>query len=212
VILTSDIIRVKSSDVISSRIEIMTCTAFAGENLIASGELATVARRIKRALDGGERQPILIFDDSTGRPIDVDFRGSPDDIAARLLLHQGDGTEIPRGPGRPKLGVVAREVTLLPRHWEWLGTQPGGASVALRKLVEEARRTRGGKDGVRQAQETTYRFMLAMAGDRPGFEEALRALYSGQRPRFVELLQSWPRDIRDHAMKISAAAFSERNS
>src|SRR4029079_4156101 len=65
----------------------------------------------------------------------------------------------PRGRGRPRLGVVAREGTLLPRHWEWLGTQPGGASVVLRKLVEEARRANGDADRTRAARDAAYRFM-----------------------------------------------------
>ncbi len=75
----------------------------------------------------------------------------------------------PRGRGRPKLGVVAREVTLLPRHWDWLNAQPGGASVALRKLVEQARRANGDADRARAAREAAYHFMSAMAGDLPAF-------------------------------------------
>ena len=113
----------------------------------------------------------------------------------------------PRGPGRPRLGVVAREVTLLPRHWEWLGTQPGGASAALRRLVESARRDGAGKDRVRAAQESAYRFMLAVAGNEPGFEEATRALFAGHAARFGECLAAWPPDVRAHALRVSAAAF-----
>src|SRR3984957_11907417 len=105
----------------------------------------------------------------------------------------------PRGRGRPKLGVVAREVTLLPRHWEWLATQPGGASVALRKLVEEARRTHADKDKIRKAQERAYHFMSAMAGDLPGFEEATRALFADNRSKFKETIGTWPVDVHDHA-------------
>ena len=105
----------------------------------------------------------------------------------------------PRGPGRPKLGVVAREVTLLPRHWEWLAQQPGGASVAIRKLVEEARRTGEDRDRVRQAQEAAYRFMSAMAGNKPHYEDAIRALFAGEAARFEKLIAEWPADVRDHA-------------
>ena len=112
----------------------------------------------------------------------------------------------PRGPGRPKLGVVAREITLLPRHWDWLNTQPGGASVALRKLVEQARHASEGKDRIRQSQEATYRFMVAMAGDRPGFEEATRALFAGDSDRFDREIASWPIDVRDHARQLAAIA------
>ena len=121
-----------------------------------------------------------------------------------------DGEQVagePRGRGRPKLGVVAREITLLPRHWEWLGTQPGGASVALRKLVEEARRANGDVDRARAAKEAAYRFMSTMAGNLAGFEEASRALFADDRRRFVGLIAGWPDDIRDHVVKL---AFSDR--
>ncbi|MGY4354661.1 hypothetical protein ACVW0J_001154 [Bradyrhizobium sp. i1.7.7] len=113
----------------------------------------------------------------------------------------------PRGRGRPKLGVVAREVTLLPRHWEWLGAQPGGASVALRKLVDEARRVSGDKDRERQARDAAYHFMLTMAGNLPQFEEASRALFADDRRRFTGLIADWPVDVRDHIVKL---AYSDR--
>ena len=113
----------------------------------------------------------------------------------------------PRGRGRPRLGVVAREVTLLPRHWEWLGAQPGGASVALRKLVEAARRSSGDLDRSRAARDAAYHFMSAMAGNLPGFEEASRALFADDRRQFVALIAGWPGDIRDHIVKL---AFSDR--
>jgi len=116
--------------------------------------------------------------------------------------------EGPRGPGRPKLGVVAREVTLLPRHWDWLNAQPGGASVALRKLVETARRVNEDKDRVRQAQEAAYRFISTMAGNEPGFEEAARALFAGDERRFDEMTASWPIDVRSHARRLAAVAFA----
>lgn len=108
-------------------------------------------------------------------------------------------------PGRPKLGVVAREVTLLPRHWDWLGTQPGGASVALRKLVEQAIGDNRVRDALRRAQEATYRFITDMAGDEPGYEEALRALFAGDLRRFNEIIEPWPRDVREQAAKLALA-------
>lgn len=115
------------------------------------------------------------------------------------------GVEVPRGRGRPKLGVVAREVTLLPRHWEWLSIQPGGASVALRKLVEEARRTSGARDRQRAAQEAAFRFMMASGGDLAGFEEAVRALFAADRRGFAAHLSAWPEAVRDHAIKLAFA-------
>jgi hypothetical protein len=120
-------------------------------------------------------------------------------------LAEGD-QETPRGPGRPKLGVVAREVTLLPRHWDWLNSQPGGASVTLRKLVEQARRASEGRDRVRQSQDAANRFMSAIAGDLPGFEEATRALFAANTGRFDECVASWPADVRDHARKLATVA------
>ena len=111
------------------------------------------------------------------------------------------------GPGRPKLGVVAREVTLLPRHWAWLSSQPGGASVALRKLVEQARKDGQTQDQRRQSQEATYRFMSAMAGCLEGFEEAARALFAADRLRFEALLAPWPPDIQNHLQQLAQAAW-----
>jgi hypothetical protein len=189
------------------------CTAFEGTQCVASGELAQVALKAKGVVDGGKQ--VLIFDDVTGEAIEVDFRGTAADVLRRLARSEsketgaapGHEAEAPRGPGRPKLGVVAREVTLLPRHWDWLNAQPGGASVALRKLVETARRANEGKDRVRQAQEATYRFMSAIAGNQPGFEEATRALFANDERRFGQLTEPWPIDIRSHARKLAAVAF-----
>src|SRR5262249_54488588 len=151
-------------------------TAFAASRRIASGELADVASEVRQQLDRGLQEPVLIFNDATSQVAEVDFRGSLEDVQRRLAAREqapaGDTTpNEPRGPGRPKLGVVAREVTLLPRHWKWLAQQPGGASVALRKLVELARRTNEGADRVRQSQDVAYRFMLVLAGNLPGYEE-----------------------------------------
>lgn len=178
------------------------CTAFEGKRLIATGDLKEVAAQAKAVIDGGTLASVLIFDDFTSEPIEVDFRGTPADVQQRL-----EPAESPRRPGRPKLGVIAREITLLPRHWDWLNAQPGGASVALRKLVEDARRTYAGRDRLRQAQESAYRFLSAMAGNEPGFEEGIRALFAGNRPRFDEMAALWPHDVAQHARRISAGAF-----
>jgi hypothetical protein len=184
------------------------CIAFAGTRRIASGPIADVALAAKPVADRGES--VLIFDGATAQPIEIDFRGSPADLRERLaqraeapLPQAQPVAETPRGPGRPKLGVVAREVTLLPRHWDWLARQPGGASVALRKLVEDARRASGDKDRVRGAREIAYRFMSAMAGNLPNFEEAARALFAGDGSRFYPLVAAWPQDVRDHTVKLA---------
>jgi hypothetical protein len=193
-----------------------TYIAFEGYRRIASGHLAQVAAKVKRVADRGEQAPVLIFDRLTSQTMEMDLRGTLDDVLARLPSEaagsgpQPDAAEAadtPRGPGRPRLGVVAREVTLLPRHWEWLARQPGGASVALRKLVETARQANEGKDRARQAQEAAYRFMSVLAGNQPGYEEALRALYQGGQARFAELTEAWPADVRDHARELAGAAF-----
>ena len=189
-------------------------TAFVGPLRLAAGPLAEVAIAVMQASRRPASPPIIIFSDATGQPIDLDLRGTERDVIARLPkpasppdAEAEEASAGPRGRGRPKLGVVAREVTLLPRHWEWLGAQPGGASVALRKLVEEARRTNGDADRVRAARDAAYRFMSVMAGNLAGFEEASRALFADDRRGFVGLVAGWPDDIRDHVVKL---AFSDR--
>ncbi|MDB5803575.1 MAG: hypothetical protein JWN73_897 [Betaproteobacteria bacterium] len=195
-----------------------TYTAFSGARRIAAGPLPEVAARIKQAeqIEPYAAAGLLLFADTDGRPVELDFRGSVADVLARLAHIDSEypleapipeAAEVPRGPGRPKLGVVAREVTLLPRHWEWLAAQPGGASVMLRKLVEAARKQGADADRVRQAREAAYRFMAALAGNEPGFEEATRALFAGDSPAFTERCAGWPEDVRDFAHKLAAPAF-----
>jgi uncharacterized protein len=187
-------------------------TAFVGSRRLASGLLADVALAVRKASKSSGTEPIVVFDDATGRPIDLDLRGTEQEVVARLLLSTPDlettdeaPASEPRGRGRPKLGVVAREITLLPRHWEWLGTQPGGASVALRKLVAQARRAGSDQDRRRAARDAAYHFMSAMAGDLPGFEEASRALFADDHRRFGELIAAWPGDVRDHIIKLASS-------
>ena len=181
-----------------------TCTAFIDGAFFTSGPQPQVALEVKTAIGQGGTRQILVFDDGSGRVLDFDLSGSDQEIVARLRPASAEGTKT---PGRPRLGVVAREVTLLPRHWEWLASQPGGASVSLRKLVEAARAANGGRDRVRLAQQAADRFMMAMLGDQPGYEEASRALYAGDRERFDAITQPWPADLRDHAKRIAAPAF-----
>jgi len=182
-------------------------TAFDGARQLAAGPLIDVAMALQAAAAAGAEGPLLAFDDATGAVIDLDLRGSRADVAARL---GGAAVEAvgPRGRGRPSLGVVAREVTLLPRHWDWLAAQPGGASATLRRLVDDARRAGGAKERARLSQEAAYRFMAAMAGDRPGFEEATRALFAGDSARFDRHVAAWPDDLRAYATKLATPALT----
>jgi len=185
-------------------------TVFQGTRRIAAGALAEAVLAAKAAIDTGGDEAVMVLDDLTAQRVEIDFRNDIDFILARLPkpAPAEPDPETPRGRGRPRMGVVAREVTLLPRHWDWLNRQPGGASVALRKLVEDARHTHRHRDQVRQSQEAAYRFMSMMAGDRPGFEEATRALFAGNHVRFDAITGGWPIDIRDHAQRLAAGAFA----
>ncbi len=202
------------------------CTAFEGSQRIATGALNDVAPVAKRAVDkwaaSNAPMAVLIFNDATSEVIELDWRGAPDEFAARLATQAvaleapaidqpaeetSSSSASPRGPGRPRLGVVAREVTLLPRHWEWLGTQSGGASVALRKLVEDASRASGVQDRVRQCRAAGYKFMSTMAGHEPGFEEASRALFAGDQAGLDACIGDWPVDVQAHLRRVLADAF-----
>lgn len=203
-------------------VTVTTCTAFDGHTRIASGDLRDVAAAVRTHLDAAPAACVLVFDDASANQVELDLRGSVDDVLARLQPAPdripAAGTEAvtdvdpaadagpdpaPRGPGRPRLGVVAREVTLLPRHWEWLASQPGGASVTLRKLVEQARKENADADRARIARDTAYRFMISAGGDLPEFVEVSRALYAGDAARFDELTAAWPADVRDYAKSLA---------
>ncbi len=200
------------------------CSAFAGQRLLAAGTLQHVALAARQALDSDPDVQIRIFEDAGQHPVEVNLGGTMADLVRRLAelpdtmdavpdpavaSAEATPSDKPRGRGRPRLGVVAREVTLLPRHWQWLNAQPGGASVALRKLVEAARRDAGEGDRRREGQEATYRFILAMAGNAPGFEEAARALFAGDITRFEDAIVAWPPDIREHATMLAARALRD---
>ena len=178
-----------------------TLTAFAGSRVVGRGDLHAVANAAYAYAD----QSLLIFDDSTGRTVELDLRGSIEDVLARLAPSTSSSKP---ARGRPKLGVTAREVTLLPRHWDWLANQPGGASAALRRLVDQARRDTGDADLARRAQEATYRVMTTLAGDLPGYEEATRALFAGDQARFADLTAPWPEDIGDYVRALNAKAIA----
>ncbi len=182
------------------------CTAFDGNVILARGPLDTVALAVQRHIAQHPDAGVLTIDDETGRVVDIDLRGSPSEIVARLRMAEQ------RGRGRPKLGVIAREVTLLPRHWEWLSAQAGGASQALRRLIDEARRGERGETQARIAREATYRFMTGLAGDLPDYEEALRALFAGDEAGFAERTAKWPQDIRTYAQELAWGSVREGSS
>lgn len=183
----------------------LICTAFDVYQQIAQGELPTVVEAAAAHLRARPEARILIFDDSTGGMVDIDLHGTPAQVSAQVAHYAGQSEgEEHRGPGRPKLGVVAREVTLLPRHWEWLAQQPGGASVTLRKLVDSARGVTVSHNRVRRSQEATYRFLSSLAGDLPGFESVSRALFAGDHGEFEAATQDWPADVRAYALRFLA--------
>lgn len=202
-------------------------TAFIGHQKVSSGELSAVALSAKKHIDNSNtQQPILIFDNQTSTQVEVDFRGSTDDLKKHIaLLEQALFQEKsqqeesqPKNPapksrsGRPKLGVVAREVTLLPRHWDWLKSQRGGASATLRRLVEQARSEAVKEDKLREQQTAVYRFMTAIGGDLSGFEEAMRSLYAFDENQFLAQIDAWPQDVRAHIIELAKGLFSNNKN
>ncbi len=173
-------------------------TAFVGERLVASGALEELLPKLKAMFDRNRSALFLIFDDETGAQVDFDLRGTMAEVLAR---HGPNPSQT--GPGRPRLGVISREITLLPRHWDWLGLQPNGASAAIRRLIDEARKREPAKMRRQQALQATERFLFAVAGNFPGYEEATRALYRGDSKRFAELIAPWPKDVRHYALRLS---------
>jgi hypothetical protein len=165
-------------------------TAFLGDMIVARGEREAVTRELER-LYPADLAAIRVFEDGSGRVVDLDYWNAA----------SSSPPPPPRPRGRPSLGVAAREVTLLPRHWEWLSRQPGGASAAIRRLVEEASRT---APGPAEKRDSAYRFMSDMCGDRPGYEEALRALYRGEEERFGTLVADWPKQVRGYLKELLA--------
>ncbi len=189
----------------------VSITVFQGFQQIASGALREATLAAHAASRTGAAEGLLAFDDATGKVVDLDLRGTAADIAARLAPPDSDLASVepdpaPRPRGRPKLGVVAREITLLPRHWDWLAAQPGGASVVLRRLVEEARRAGAGPQQARAAREAVYAFMSALAGDLPEFEEASRALFANDRIGLETRMTDWPQDVRAYVLRLMDGA------
>jgi hypothetical protein len=180
-----------------------TVTAFIGARRVATGPLPAVLRKVKPLADRGDAEPVLFFEDDTGLQVDFDFSGTVEEVVARAIP-----VAAPPGPGRPKLGVVSREVSLLERHWAWLEAQPQGISAALRRLVDEARKLDPEKDSARRAIEATSRVMTALAGNRRGFEEASRALFARDQKRFEALIRRWPKDVSAHLRRLVGRAMT----
>src|ERR1700676_46263 len=179
-----------------------TYTAFVDEACIASGPIVKMLPIVKGRFDQNASDLLLIFEDQSGRQVDFDLRGELNEVMSRALPPR------PRsGPGRPKLGVISREVSLLPRHWDWLAQQPNGGSAGLRRDIDQARKRDPGEQRARLAREAVGRFMSAMAGNLPGYEEASRALYAGSRPRFEDLILHWPHDVRGYIKRQAEDAF-----
>jgi hypothetical protein len=171
-----------------------TYAAFAGVRRVATGGLRDVLPILKQRFDRDDSELVLLFEVETGRQVDFDLRGSLDEVIERAV------PATPRGPGRPKLGVTSREVSLMPRHWDWLERQPNGISAALRRLVELAIKEQPGKERARRIRAALSGFLSSMAGDRPNYEEACRALFAGDTTRFEKLVERWPKDIREYAI------------
>lgn len=180
-------------------------SAFAGVHHLASGTKAQVARAMNeaQALARACNDPILAFDNATGAQLDLDLRGTADETETR---YAGEPAPI-RKRGRPRLGVVGKEVTLLPRHWEWLSRQRGGASAALRRLIDQARQDSASADEAVAAQGAAHAFASAIAGNEKGFEEAMRALYRKDPGGVERHIASWPDDVRRHFMTLAAPTF-----
>jgi hypothetical protein len=179
-----------------------TLVAFVGPDLIGRGTPNEIVLLCKEVFGRRDSRRIALFDDDTGRPMDVDLVGTEAEVLAKLEQHPllgplGPKPNKPRGRGRPKLGVVSREVSLLPRHWEWLGTQKGGASATMRRLVEAARKSGSGEEQARAAIDAAHRFMWDIAGDQPDFEEASRALFRQDFAVLAERTAAWPSGIRE---------------
>jgi hypothetical protein len=177
-----------------------TYLAFAGVRCVAKGPLALVLPILKQRFEQDRSETVLVFEIESGRQVDFDLRGTLEEVLERASVAPA------KGPGRPKLGVTSREVSLLPRQWDWLEQQPSGISSALRRLVDHAMKSQSAKERARSLRDALCRFLTSIAGDRPSYEEAIRALYAGDSPRFAASIERWPKDIREHALAQEQAA------
>lgn len=177
----------------------ITLTAFRRQQQIAHGTLSELLQQIQSA--NIKNETVFIFNDRSGKRLDIHANG---DVASVLAVYPelAEPSAI-KSRGRPKLGVAAKEVTLLPRHWAWLATQPGGASATLRRLIDQARKTGEAADNKRQRHDRAYHFMYEIAGDLPDYEASLRALFADDEAAFTACIGSWPQDIRQYALRLA---------
>lgn len=187
-----------------------TYTAFEDHKILSQGSLEDVVLKVKKRFEKSPESQIVIYSDATGKSMDFNFQGSEKEVLKRLEVYTTpeNSNEVSSGPGRPKLGVISREVSLLPKHWEWLATQSGGASNTLRKLVEENMKKNSSVNSVKAAQERTYKFMSVEAGDLENYEEALRALYRKDKERLSSEIKTWPRDVQKHILELAKPVFT----
>ena len=189
---------------------VQSYTAFNNQHILIQGSLEKVVLKVKKQLEQHPSSDVLIFSDSSGKKMDFDLRGSENEVLARLEKFIGkDALSTTSGPGRPKLGVISREVSLLPRHWEWLSTQSGGASASLRRLIDETKKQTSAREIIKQAQERTYKFMTTIAGNLSKYEDALRALFSKDKKLFEDHINDWPKDIKKQTIKLAGDVFAK---
>lgn len=184
----------------------LTYTAFEEFKIVSQGTLDDVAISVKHRLKEQGSSNILIFSDSTGRQIDLDLSGTDKQVLDRLKVFTTSSVQTQSGAGRPKLGVLPREISLLPSHWEWLLNQEGGSSAVIRNLIDEKMKTQLiHKNKI--AQERTYKFLSAHAGNLPSFEDAVRFLYRKDKKKFMDQISGWPKDVLKYTLSLSSDAF-----
>lgn len=183
-----------------------TYTAFEGTQMIAQGSLETVALEVKKKTKSNKKTEPLIFSDRSGKQIDLDLSGTDQDTLERLKVYSQKSVPAHTGAGRPKLGVIPREISLLPQHWEWLLNQESSPSGMIRKLIDEKNAAQL-RDQVKSSQESTYKFLSAIAGDLPNYEEVIRYLYRKDKKQFQSLMAGWPKDLSKHALALSKPVF-----
>ena len=170
-----------------------TFSAYGPTSCIGQGELTDVALAAHRFLRTHPDQSALILQDSTCQIIDLDLSGD-EALLERKANHYPIRSQAPVPDSKDP---ITGEITLLPRHWQWLAEQGGNASATLRRLIDEARRDPKQKadNECRRRQQLTYRFCQALCGDFQGYEDALRALYAADKDSFKTHISTWPADF-----------------